>query len=379
MTVFQSCENNPNDLGLEFILSDTLNTKLLDSNKDSLLITSNNYKMFTNAYFSSYFMVGKYQGYESKSLLRAISVSGNYAGATILSAKLKFNYDKYAYQDTNGTVSFGVYPLNANYNFSTITFDSVNSSSIGSNLLGTYSGNPQDTGAIYIPFDVTVAKNWLEYAADTSYSLKNYGIAFVPNSSSNTIKGFGGYIQNSLNPNLVPKVVIIANKNNITDTLTYDLETVTLSNVTTPPYMVDRFVIQNGLSFYNILNFNISKLPANSIINEAYLRIKLDKTNSYITSGTSINLYYAMMLDSAAKTNDGWVNSSTVVEDSVTVSFRLTYYFQKWSYSLATNYGITFKDRYDFLNLDRLVFYGPGVQDTLLRPKLLIRYTPKGK
>jgi hypothetical protein len=324
-------------------------------------------------------MVGKYQGYESKALLRALSVSSNYAGATILSAKLKFNYDKYAYQDTNGTVSFGVYPLNANYNFSTITFDSVNSSSIGSNLLGSYNGNPHDTGAIYIPFDVTVAKNWLEYAADTSYSVKDNGIAFVPNSSSNTIKGFGGYLQNSLDPNLVPKVVIVASKNNVTDTLTYDLQTVTLSNVATPPYMADRFVIQNGLSFYDILNFNISKLPANSIINEAYLRIKLDKANSYITSGTPLSLYYTMMLDTAAKTNDGWIITSTLVEDSVTVSFRLTYYFQKWNNSLATNFGVSFKNSYDFLNLDRFVFYGPGVQDTLLRPKLLIRYTPKGK
>jgi len=378
MSVFQSCQNNPNDLGLEFILSDTLNTKLLDSNKDSLLITSNNYKKFTNTYLSGYFMVGKYQGYESKALLRAVGVSNSYAGATILSASLKFNYAKYAYLDTNGTVSFGVYPLNANYNFTSITYDSINSGSIGSNQLGTYTGTPHDTGAIYIPFDVTAAKNWLEYAADTGYTGKNYGVALVSNSSSNTIKGFGGYLQSNLAPNLVPKIVIVANKNNKTDTLIYDFETLTLTNVTTPVNIPDRFVIQNGISFYNILNFNLAKLPPNSIINEAYLRLKLDKSNSNIASGSPLNLYFAMMTDTATKTSDG-VYIASILEDSITISVRLNYIFQKWNYGLASNYGITMKNGYDALNLDKFVFYGPGVQDTLLKPKLLIRYTPKGK
>ena len=379
MTVFQSCENNPNDLGLEFILSDTLNTKLLDSNKDSLLITSNNYKKFINTYFSGYFMVGKYQGYESKALLKTVGVSNNYAGATILSASLKFNYAKYAYQDTNGTVSFNVYPLNSKYNFQSITFDSVNSGSIGTDLLGSYAGIPGDTSAIYIPFNNTVAKNWLEYAADTNYAGKNYGIAFVSNSSSNTIKAFGGYLQSNSSANLVPKVVIVANKNNKTDTLIYNLETITLSNVVNPTFIPERFVVQNGISFYDILNFDLSKLPPNSIINEAYLRIKLDKSNSYISAGTPLNMFYTMMLDTVAKTNDGWLNSKTIVEDSVTVSFRLNTYFQKWNYGIATNYGISLKNSYDLFNLDRFVFYGPGVQDTSKRPKLLIRYTPKGK
>lgn len=377
MTVFQSCENNPNDLGLEFILSDTLNTKLLDSNKDSLLITSNNYRKNINTYYSNYFMVGKYQGYESKALLRTLGVSGNYAGATVLSASLKFNYAKYAYQDSTGSVSFNIYPLNNNFSFTTITYDSVNSGNIGSNLLGSYSGSPSDTNSIYIPFNTTVAKNWLEYAADTNYAGKNYGIALLPNASSGTIKAFGGYFQNSTAPNLVPKIVIVANKNNVTDTLIYDFETVTLNNTSTAPYILDRFVIQNGISFYNILNFNISKVPSNSIINEAYLRLKLDKPVSYIAAGSSLDMYYYMMLDTIAKTNDG-ISIKSLLEDSVTVTVRLTSLFQKWNYGLATNFGVTMKHTNDFYNLDRFVFYGPGVQDTLKRPKLVIRYTPRG-
>ena len=378
ITVFQSCENNPSDLGLEFILSDTLNTKVLDSNKDSILITSNNFKKYVNTYTSNYFFIGKYQGYESKALLKTIGVSGSYAGATVLSASLKFNYSKYAYQDTTGSVSFNVYPLNKSFDFSNITFDSVNSGNIGSNQLSTYSGSPSDTNAINISFSTAVAKDWLEYAADTSYASKNYGIAFIPNSSSSTIKGFGGHSQSSTNANLIPKVVIIANKNNKTDTLVYDLETISLNNVTSSTYIQDRFTVQNGISIYNILNFDLSKLPRNSIINEAYLRLKLDKPVSYLPSGSSMEMYYFMMTDTVTKTFDGGTSLISLIEDSVTVSVRLTKYFQKWNYGLAANYGVMFKNRNDFLNLDRFVFYGPGVQDTSKRPKLLIRYTPRG-
>jgi hypothetical protein len=378
LTVFQSCENNPNDLGLEFILSDTLNTKLLDSNRDSMLISSNNYKKLINTYYSNYIMVGKYQGYDSKALLRTVGVSGSYAGATVLSASLKFNYAKYAYQDSMGSVSFNVYPLNKNFNFSSITSDSVNSGNIGASQLGSYTGNPMDTNSIYIPFDNTVAKNWLEYAADTNYAVKNYGIAFVPNASSGTIKAFGGYRLAGSSPNLSPKIVIVANKNNKTDTLVYDFETLTLTNVNSLTYLPDRFQVQNGISFYNILNFDISKVPANSIINEAYLRLKLDKPVSYISAGASLDMYYFMMLDTIAKTNDA-ASLKSLLEDSVTVSVRLTQFFQKWNYGLLTNFGVTMMNTNDFYNLDRFVFYGPGVQDTAKRPKLIIRYTPRGK
>jgi len=379
LTVFQSCENNPNDIGLEFILSDTLHTKLLDSNKDSLFITSNNYKMFVNTYLSSYFMVGKYQGFESKALLRAVGIDNTHAGSTIYTAFLKFNYAKYAYKDSTGAVSFSVYPLNANYNFQTLTYDSVSSSSIGSNLLASYSGSPTDTGSIYIPFDIVTAKNWLEYAADTSYAGKNYGVAFVSNSSSNTIKAFGGYLQGSGTPNLVPQIIIVANKDNVTDTLKYSLETVTLTNTSAPGYLQDRFIVQNGISYYDILNFNISKLPPNSIINEAYLRLTLDRSNSYINSASSLTMLYSLMVDTVAKTTDGLAPLQSTLDDSITVSVRLNSFFQKWSYGTTTNYGVTIRNGYDVLNMDRFVFFGPSVQDTSKRPKLLIRYTPRGK
>ncbi len=374
-----SCENNPNDLGLEFIVSDTLNTKLLDSNKDSILITNNNFKKYINTFVSPYILLGSYQQngavYTSKAFLRAAGVSNSYAGATVLSAKIKLNYANYSYGDSTGNVGFNIYSLNKMYNFVTITKDSISDASIGTTVLGSYNGNVSDTNSLYIPFDNATAKNWLEYAADTSYAQKNYGIALIPNASSTAIKGFGGYYNGV--SNLTPQIIIVANKNNTTDTLQFPFENISFPDVQNPYYPADRIVVQNGIALNSIINFDIAKIPPRVIINDAYLRLKLDLSNTYINSLSVRTMQFSMMTDTVSKTNDGTA-INTLLEDSVTVSIHLTPYFQKWNYGTAVNYGALIRNVYSALNLDRFVFYGPGVQDTTLKPKLLIRYTPRG-
>ncbi|MFA7359903.1 MAG: hypothetical protein WC139_02585 [Candidatus Kapaibacterium sp.] len=379
LTAIQSCENNPNDLGLEFIVSDTLNTKLLDSNKDSILITNNNFKSYVNTFPSPYMLVGSYQQngatYTSRAFVRTLGVSDSYAGATVLSARIKINYASYDYRDSTGTVGFNLYSLLNQYNFTTITKDSISDASIGTTVLGSYNGTVTDTNSIYIPFDIVTAKNWLEYAADTNYAQKNYGLALVPNASSNTIKGFGGYYNGV--SNLTPQVIIVANKNSVTDTLSYPLENISFPDVINPYIPADRIVVQNGISFNSIINFNLAKVPPRVIINDAYLRLKIDLSNSSLKSISSKTMQFSMMTDTSTKTNDGTAYE-TLLEDSMTVSIHLTPYFQKWNYGTAVNYGVLLRNVYNVLNLDRFIFYGPGVQDTTLRPKLLIRYTPRG-
>ncbi|MDD5361679.1 MAG: DNRLRE domain-containing protein [Ignavibacteria bacterium] len=372
--VFQSCENNPNELGLEFILSDTLGTKVLDSNRDTMQITHNNYKKFINTSASADFFVGKTQGYESKALLKFDGLSSAYQGGTVLSATLKFHYAKYAFTDSMGSVSFNMYPLNTNYNFTTITNDSFSTGSIGSTLIGTYTGAPTNYNEIAIPFDAQTAKNWLEYAADTSYAAKNYGMILMPNASSNTIKGFSKSIDT-----LCPKLVIIVNKNNVTDTLTYssigNSGAVSLIDAPSSIYMADRIVLQNGVMFGDIINFNISKLPGRVTINQAYLKIKLDKANS-ITAYTNPGIYFAGVTDSVLKLSTGSITA--IQEDSITYSVTLNSIFQSWNYGVVANLGVRLFNLSESVNLDKLVFFGPSVQDTAKRPKLIIRYTPRG-
>jgi len=373
--VLQSCENNPNDVGLEFIISDTLGTKVLDSNKDTLLITHNNFKLFVNTFQAANFFIGKSGDYESKTILKFSGLSTDYKDATVYSATLKLHYNKYAFTDTLGTVSFNMYPLNKYYYYPTVTLDTFSSGSIGTTLIGSYTGAPTDTSTISIPLDAQTVKNWLEYEADTNYAQKNYGMALVPNSNSNTIKAFS-----KSDSYLCPKLVIIVNKNNKTDTLVYDSPGyVSAVTFTDAPYSIlppDRITLQNGLIYGDIMNFDLSKLSEKVTINEAYLRLKWDKANSF-TGRTNPNIFFLMTTDSAAKTNDGIIRSP-IQDDSITFSFRLNQIFQTWNYDKTKNLGIQLRNISDFTNLDKLVFYGPSVQDTSKRPKLIIRYTPRG-
>lgn len=376
MFALQSCENNPNDLGLEFILSDTLNTKVLDSNRDTLQITSNNYKKFINTYTIGNFFVGKSGGYESKTLLRFKNLSQNYQGGTVYSATLRIHYNKYAFTDSLGTVSFNMYPLNMYYDYSTMTLDTFSMSNVGTTLIGSYTGAPTDTNAINITLDPATVKNWLEYSADTTYAYKNFGMALIANSNSNTIKAFSKSVSG-----LVPRLTIVVNKNNSTDTLTYEdtgyLDCVTFCDAPASSVLLnDRIVLQNGIIYNDILNFNISKLPGRVTINEAYIRLKLDRANS-ITTATNPNIYFLLVSDSAAKTYTG-DPIYFIQDDSVTYSIRVNSIFQAWNYGTTTNLGLMLRNLGDIVNMDKFVFYGPSVQDTTKRPKLVIKYTPRG-
>ncbi len=370
-----SCEDNPNDIGLEFILSDTLFVKVLDSYSDSLSITNNNYRNYINNYISPNILIGKYQGYESKGLLRFIISTGDYDSASVLSATLKLTYSKYAFQDSLAALSFNIYNINKYYNFQTITADSFSMSDVGNTVLGSYSGSPIDTVRINIPFSTQKAKDWLEYAADTNYSVKNYGIIMIPNSSSGAIKGF--YSMTSGYPDLSPELVVVVSKNSDIDTLSFRSESMSLNTNSSSFYLPDRFILQNGIGYFNIMNFDISKLPGKVIINEAYLKLTLDNSSSFISSSSDKRLQMSMVLDSSLKTTETNYKVTEIV-DSVTYTIRLNSMFQKWNLGTAPNYGVLMSNLMVPVNLDKYVFYSSSFADSTKRPRLIIRYTPRG-
>lgn len=368
------CGNEPSDLGLEYILSDTLGTKILDSQKDSIQITSNNLKKYINTFISPNILVGRYQGYESRPLLRFTGLSPDYDSADVISAKIEFTYSKYFFPDSAGVTSFDVFSINKYHDFAQVTLDSFSNSEIGTTVLGSFSGVLSDTSVKSFTFDSQTAEAWLEYAADTNYPVRNYGIILQPNASSTAIKGlFSG---NSASSERSPKLIIVVSKNSKTDTLSYGGESVSLNDA--PPSILysDRFVIQNGVSYLENLRFDLSKLPGRVIINEAFLQLKMDYANSVVSQSTDRRLQMAMITDSTAKLTDDNYFFSTL-SDSVTHVIRLNAIFQKWNNGTSPNYGLLIGNVYNAFNVDRYVFFSPAHSDTALRPKLIIRYTER--
>ena len=372
LILFTGCENSPNELGLNYIANDTLGTKVLDSQTDTMAIYSNNFLRYLNTSNSVNMMVGKYQNYTSRTLLRFNSISNAFDSAVVLSAVLHLKYNGYALVDSNGYTSFNIYRLNNNYNFDTVTYDQFNNSDIGTTILGTYSGTLHDTASINITFDNQTIKDWLQYAVDTNYAVKNYGVIFVPNSNSTNIKAFYSSLSS-----FIPYVTAVVAKNNAVDTLTFTTSQSTSLNYV-PASLIPKteILLQRGVSFKDILRFDLSKLSNKVIINEAVLTLTLDRAKSFISTVNSVNssLLANMLIDSVALTNDG-INYLSVQPDSVTYTIHLNVAFQKWNYGISPNMGILIRNIYDYTNLDRYVFYSSNYPDISKRPRLKIRYT----
>jgi len=371
---FQSCEEDPNDLGVGFIPSgDTSGVLFLDSQTDTMAITSNNYKQFINNFGAQKVLVGNYQNYESKALLRFKDITANYDSSSIISASLSLRYANYFFKDQMGTTAFDLYRLNTNFNYKTITYDSVSSSSYGNTSLGNFSGVVSDSSTISFSMDNQTIKDWLEYAADTNYAVKNFGVIIFPSMSSTTIRGF--YLFNE-NVAFIPTITVILSKNGDTDTITLNSsESVTISNA--PPSIIpnERFLLQNGIAYRNILNFDLSKLPGNVIINNATLLFTIDNSNSFVSTTTDKRILIGTVIDSVAKKDSIFFEAFLL--DTINYSVSLNSMFQRWNSGILPNLGITMKNSSEIENLDNFAIYSPSASDITKRPRLKITYTKR--
>jgi hypothetical protein len=375
---FQSCEKDVNDLGFNYIPpDDTLGTIVLDSRADSMQITSNNYRKYISTYSSEFNLIGKYQDYESKFFVKFTGDFGSYDSCKVLSAYLYLSYNNYYYQDSLGQLSFNVYPLTDTITFSTATLDNLPSTIIGTQILGTYSGIPVDSARINFPLDTSTVRKWIWKAANSNYSFNNYGIALVPNSSSTSIKGFlpGIYVADSLKPTI--RAIVM--KNSDIDTIFIrNSENVTFNTAPESIMMNQRFIIHSGISFRNILNFDLSKLPSQVTINEAYMELTLDSTASYIKNSKETRIAFSMVTDSGQKKSDGSYYYTSRMDTNKNIFYvRFQPIVQKWVLGLNPRYGILVNYIYEINGIDKYVFYSPDAADESKRPKLRIRYTPR--
>lgn len=374
--VLAGCENNPNDLGLTFINpNDTAGSKILDTT----IITNKGIRKYINANGSANILIGNYISsgnlYTARTLLQYQGITGSYgSGANVVSAFLRLRYSKYAFKDTTGTVAFNIYKVNRALNLLSVTNDSVQSSDIGTTSLGSYSGSPTNASSLYIQLDNATMTDWLKYAADSSYAVKNYGLALVPNTGSTTIKGFSS--ENNVD-SLKPYITLVIQTATSLDTINLTSpSSLSLSNAPTSVIPASQyFLVQSGVAFRDIMKFSFSSmLPANSIINEAYLQITLNSSQSYITSATSNRIKVDMVTDSSTfATND----ESFYLErlDSITYTVRINQIVQRWNSGISPNYGLSLKVPTETQNLDNFVFYNSDNPDVSKRPKLRVRYS----
>lgn len=385
---FNGCADEPSSLGLNFVpTDDTSGVRIFNSATDSMVITSSNLKKPTNTSGSPYLMVGKTGTYDSKALLQFYNLSPDYDSSTSVDeATLTIRYHNYYFpssqSDSLGQVSFDVYKIQKSLTLSQITIDSVNNNSFGTVSQGSFTGSPaDDSEEVNISLNTAMVKDWLEYAADTSWPNKNYGIVLSPGISSNVIKGFY-----SRNTNLKPRLKIRVTKNSNQDTLYYDVSaTLSLANNNAINQTSEYFFLQSGIAFIDVLKFDMSKIPSTATINDVQLFLTLDPANSIISNKTltSLDQYLigaSRVTDTAGLQTELKKYLSPLPSNNVftirLVSGDNVSPFQKWL-SGEANYGLYIYPASIQTTLDLFAIYNTTASDTSKRPKLIIRYTPR--
>ncbi|RPI16465.1 MAG: DNRLRE domain-containing protein [Ignavibacteriae bacterium] len=372
----QGCADEPTSLGIQFVPpSETTGVKVFDSYVDSIDVTYSSVKRFINTSNSFDLIVGQSGTYNSKGLIKFNGISSDYDSATVTSAVLKLRYRNYYYpvtfEDSLGQIGFDVYTVSQNISYSAVTLDSINTNSFGNIPQGTYTGSPTaDSQEINIDLSTSLVKDWLEYAADTNYSAKNYGIVLSPNSSSNVLKGFySGKVETDLKPSLQ----IIVTKNNDTDTLVLNTtETVFLANGDIP-IVPGVFFLQGGINYIELFKFVTNAVPSTATINDAQLILTIDQDNSLISPQTQRKVIGLSAIDSGALNTEG---EFSALELNGKYSMRMIYPFQKWIQGGA-NYGLLVVPSNRFLNLDLFAFHNIDSPDPNKRPRIIIRYSPR--
>lgn len=379
------CADEPSSLGLNFIPpGETTGVRIFDSYIDTMPITSRNIKYYVNTSGAENVFVGKSGTYDSKMLLKFTDISDAYDSATVLSAKLYLYYKNYYYpntpSDSLGQISFDVYKIQENYNFSNITLDSISGTAFGNISQGSYMGSPAaDSQRIDITLNNSMVRDWLEYAADSSYSQKNYGIVLSPNNSSTCIKGF--YTTRSFPGNNVhPKVEIILNKNNRTDTITITSSSYITLTDGDVPISSETFSLQAGISFVQQMIFDVSRLPQTATINDVQLYLTLDTFSINYSNQTNYTVYGQFIKDTAGIKTDLSAFDGNPTGDGRymirLVRIGISSPFARWL-SGEANYGILLFAGNQTVNLDRYVFYNENATDPLKRPRVIIKYTPR--
>ncbi len=379
------CADDPSSLGLNFIPpGETTGVRIFDSFIDTLPITSENRIYYVNTSGSTNLMVGKTGSYESKGLLKFTNLIDTFDNSTVVSATLKMSYKNYYFPstmaDSLAQISFDVNKIEQSLDFSTITYDSVNSSTFGTTSQGNYTGIPTaDSQEVTISLNTTMVNDWLKVAADTSYSVKNYGIVLTPNNSSAAIKGFYA-AATGVDDKDRPELEIIVTKNGVTDTFsTISNGTISLSKTDFAPSS-ETFNLQAGVSYVQVMKFDLSRMPQTATINDVQIFFSVDSLNSVISGQTTKAIYSQYINDSAGLKTDITTFEGTPSGSGQymmrMVRAGVSSPFQRWLLG-QTNYGLMLFAGGQALNLDRYVLYKETASDPAKRPRVIIKYTPR--
>jgi hypothetical protein len=370
-SVWLGCNEEPTSVGIGLLSSQDL------VQVDTTTITAvsgTTIRNRINTGSSGDIMVGKFQGYEARAVLRFTGVPDTLQSATVLSAYLILKAN-YRFGDPQGNLAFSVNKMVQGWTESGVNWDSISTGSYVQTMTTPFSGAIGDTDSVAVSLDPNLMNDWFQSAAD-SQAIE--GIILVPTDASNKIVGFNSF--QSSDALETPRLVVTFMSGTVQDTLTLaygeDAYVANIDNLNSDPNLL---YVQAGVAYRSIVKFDVSSIPSHVGIHQAMLELTLNPSTSILSSTSSFNsqsvdsLLSYFLVTSDSVDNSSYILGHRLNPDSAVYSFAITSDVQHWING-KPNLGVQIEAWAESSKLDLFTFY-LGSANASLRPRLRIVYS----
>ena len=381
---FFSCKEAPRDFNSNLLGPDQINLITLDSFVANLSQSSNSFKTVVPLGSSYELLLGSYTSNSNNEQNASTLIQFDYStisdsdktnllngSISVIDSWIIFT-KTYAFGDTSATqIDFGAYKINTPWTSAGFTSDSLNNFSYNTNDLSGQKNFANDsTNVYYIHIAGGTIQNQI---ANYANGVQDYGLYLKPNTSDNTVWGFG-----AINSSYPPALAVVVNRGAaLADTLYFN----TLSDVSVLAGDLESsnsdIYVQPSLIGESKLWFNVSLIPSDAIINQAKLKLTIDPSNTVNGTAYNSDLYIYNLSDSTAKTIDSTLAPTSITSlDSTTYEGDITTIVQKWVTN-KKNQGMLLTPQGFFTGLDIFAFKGSNSPNVQQRPRLVILYTTR--
>lgn len=376
--MFFSCKESPTDIGIGLLKNNIVNLKTLDSSADSLKQTSSYFHKTIPLGVGSKLMLGNYKNVSGSVLLKFLFVTLPDSIATdvlsnvaTIKSSVVYMFPYVTYGDSTTNLDFTVHKVNSYWGTATFDADSLPALSYDANDISS-NKNIVDTSTSF-SIDNSLVKQWIALSVDSNYSSIN-GIYIKPTPDTKKLVEFQAFT--SLTGNYSQLSVVFEKAGVYSDTISfYPIGDISVIQSTQPQVNKDEMVVQGGSTYNSKLWFDVSKIPANSTINQATLTLTMDSARSDYVTSIYNGLFIWNLSDSSAVTIDS--SNSVVIGLSGNIfQGDITKLVQSWV-DKHKNQGMLLEDYNMFEGVDLYAIKNGKSSDYSLRPKLRISYTTR--
>ncbi|MEN8193062.1 MAG: DNRLRE domain-containing protein [Bacteroidota bacterium] len=381
LTLLISCSEDPSSIGIELLPEkDFIETLTINSIEAAFEQQSRSYTDSLKLNSSNILLFGKHDNVQSTMLLKFLVFLPDSIKQAVLDETLEVLSSQidlrivYTYGDKNNSFDFSVNKINSSWN--SLSFNKDSLASLDYENIDRSTNKVYSDTSITFDFDKELVRDWLNYSVAEEQAENNNGIYFNYTSGSEKILGFPAI--SYPNEELLGKLTIIVQvPDEFIDTIivstTSDVHAV-LGDL--PSGNPENIFIQGGIAVRSNILIDVSKIPDNTIINKATLKLYYDESESLIGTKISDSLGVIGLSDFDQNEINESLPPTLLKREENFYSGDITRFVQDWV-SKQENGGLQLFLANEITTVNKVSLKGSTASDINMKPYLEIIYTIK--